>query len=109
MNLAQHRAWSGFRFYIIGFAGIFAAFFLSASYAADPLPSRNDGVAKTTILEAEREYAYDRKSHVGTLDKALDQADANDWIIVSMKDDWKQICPGKENSGKSIEGQNPDD
>jgi phosphoserine phosphatase len=45
--------------------------------------------------DAEREYAYDRKSHVGTLDKALDQADANDWIIVSMKDDWKQIFPEK--------------
>jgi phosphoglycolate phosphatase-like HAD superfamily hydrolase len=45
--------------------------------------------------DAEREYAYDRKSHVGTLDKALDQADANGWIIVDMKKDWKQIFPGK--------------
>jgi phosphoserine phosphatase len=43
--------------------------------------------------DAEREYAYDRKSHVGTLDKALDQAAAKDWIIVSMKDDWKQVFP----------------
>ncbi len=43
--------------------------------------------------DAEREYAYDRKSHVGTLDKALDQAGANDWIIVSMKDDWISIFP----------------
>jgi hypothetical protein len=43
--------------------------------------------------DAEREYAYDRKSHVGTLDKALDQADANDWVIVSMKDDWNTIFP----------------
>jgi len=41
--------------------------------------------------DADREYAYDRKSHVGTLDKALDQADANGWIIVSMKEDWKKI------------------
>ena len=39
--------------------------------------------------DAEREYAYDRKSHVGTLDKALDQADANGWIIVNMKNDWR--------------------
>jgi phosphoserine phosphatase len=45
--------------------------------------------------DAEREYAYDRKSHVGTLDKALDQADANDWIIVSMKDDWNTVFPEK--------------
>ncbi len=43
--------------------------------------------------DAEREYAYDRESHVGTLDKALDQADANDWIIVSMKVDWNVIFP----------------
>jgi phosphoserine phosphatase len=45
--------------------------------------------------DADREYAYDRKSHVGTLDKALDQADANGWIIVDMKKDWKQIFPPK--------------
>ncbi len=46
--------------------------------------------------DADREYAYDRKSHVGTLDKALDQADANDWIIVDMKKDWNQIFPDKK-------------
>jgi len=45
--------------------------------------------------DAEREYAYDRKSHVGTLDKALDQADANGWIIVDMKNDWKTVFPSK--------------
>ena len=43
--------------------------------------------------DAQREFAYDRKSHVGTLDKALDQADKNDWIIVDMKKDWKVIFP----------------
>lgn len=43
--------------------------------------------------DSQREYAYDRKSHVGTLDKALDQADANDWIIVDMKTDWKSVFP----------------
>jgi hypothetical protein len=45
--------------------------------------------------DADREYAYDRKSHVGTLDKALDQAAANGWVIVDMKKDWKQVFPGK--------------
>ena len=45
--------------------------------------------------DADREYAYDRKSHVGTLDKALDQAAANDWIIVDMKRDWKQVFPSQ--------------
>jgi phosphoglycolate phosphatase-like HAD superfamily hydrolase len=43
--------------------------------------------------DADREYAYDRKSHVGTLDKALDQADANGWVIVDMKKDWKSVFP----------------
>jgi len=42
-----------------------------------------------------REYAYDRKSHVGTLDKVLDLADKNGWIIVSMKDDWNTIFASK--------------
>ena len=45
--------------------------------------------------DADREYAYDRNSHVGTLDKALDQADAMGWIIVDMKKDWKDVFPGK--------------
>ncbi len=43
--------------------------------------------------DAEREYAYDRQSHVGKLDKALDQADANGWLIVDMKDDWQTVFP----------------
>jgi phosphoserine phosphatase len=41
--------------------------------------------------DAEREYAYDRTSHVGTLDKVLDMAADNDWIIVDMKRDWKRV------------------
>jgi phosphoserine phosphatase len=42
--------------------------------------------------DEEREYAYDRDSHVGTLDKALNQPA---WIIVDMKKDWKRIFPEK--------------
>jgi hypothetical protein len=41
--------------------------------------------------DAEREYAYDRKSSFGKLDKALDAANSNGWTVVSMKDDWKRI------------------
>ena len=37
--------------------------------------------------DAEREYAYDRKSHVGKLDKALDAAAVNRWTVVDMKND----------------------
>ena len=45
--------------------------------------------------DADREYAYDRASKVGKLDKALDQADAKGWIIVDMKNDWKTVFPAK--------------
>jgi phosphoglycolate phosphatase-like HAD superfamily hydrolase len=41
--------------------------------------------------DAAREYAYDRQSHIGKLDKALDAAPANHWIVVSMKKDWKKV------------------
>ena len=41
--------------------------------------------------DADREYAYDRNSAVGRLDKALDEANAKGWTVVSMKDDWKRI------------------
>jgi len=43
--------------------------------------------------DAEREYAYDRKSSIGKLDKALDEAQARGWTVVSMKEDWKTIYP----------------
>ena len=40
-----------------------------------------------------REYAYDRQSAFGKLDKALDEAKARNWIVVDMKRDWKTIFP----------------
>jgi len=43
--------------------------------------------------DAEREYAYDRQSHFGKLDKALDAAAANQWTVVDMKRDWKRVFP----------------
>jgi len=43
--------------------------------------------------DAEREWAYDRLSHVGKLDKALDEAKERGWVVVSMRDDWKTIFP----------------
>ncbi len=43
--------------------------------------------------DADREYAYDRQSKVGKLDKALDEANAKGWIVVDMKRDWKVIFP----------------
>jgi hypothetical protein len=43
--------------------------------------------------DAEREYAYDRQSHVGHLDKALDAATLNKWTVVDMKNDWSAFSP----------------
>jgi phosphoglycolate phosphatase-like HAD superfamily hydrolase len=45
--------------------------------------------------DAEREWAYDRTSHIGKLDKARDEAKAKGWTVVSMKDDWAEIFPPK--------------
>jgi hypothetical protein len=41
--------------------------------------------------DAEREYAYDRNTPFGRLDKALDAAAQNKWVVVDMKRDWKNI------------------
>jgi phosphoglycolate phosphatase-like HAD superfamily hydrolase len=46
--------------------------------------------------DAKREWAFDRASHIGTLDKAWDEAVAKGWTVVSMKDDWKSIYPAEK-------------
>ncbi len=46
--------------------------------------------------DAEREYAYDRHSSFGRLDKALDDAPDKGWIVVDMKNDWIEIFPPQE-------------
>ena len=43
--------------------------------------------------DEQREYAYDRKSHIGKLDKALDLAGQQNWTVVDMKKAWKVIYP----------------
>lgn len=43
--------------------------------------------------DAEREWAYDRESHIGQLAKGLDEGPKRGWTIVSMKSDWKAIYP----------------
>jgi len=46
--------------------------------------------------DAVREWAYDRTSHIGRLDKGLDEAAAKGWTIVDMKADWKAIYPERQ-------------
>ena len=43
--------------------------------------------------DGEREWAYDRKSSIGRLDKGLDEARQKGWTVVDMKQDWKVIFP----------------
>lgn len=51
--------------------------------------------------DAEREWAYDRTSHIGKLDKALDEANAKGWAVVDMKRDWKRVFPFESSSTDS--------
>ncbi|WP_439493038.1 HAD family hydrolase [Bosea sp. (in: a-proteobacteria)] len=41
--------------------------------------------------DATREWAYDRASSIGRLDKGLDQAKAKGWTVVDMKNDWNRV------------------
>jgi len=56
---------------------------------------RGDGAQGFALIvhhtDAQREYAYDRASHIGRLDKALDEAAARAWTVVDMKSDWARV------------------
>ena len=43
--------------------------------------------------DAKREWAYDRKSDIGRLDKALDEANSRGWTVVDMAAEWRRIYP----------------
>jgi hypothetical protein len=43
--------------------------------------------------DAEREFAYDRKSSVGRLDRGLDEAGDRGWVVVSIRNDWRLVYP----------------
>jgi hypothetical protein len=43
--------------------------------------------------DADREWAYDRESYIGRLDRGLNEAPDRGWIVVNMKDDWGRIYP----------------
>ena len=48
--------------------------------------------------DAEREWAYDRESPVGQLDKALDEARAKGWTVVDMAREWRVVYPWETSS-----------
>lgn len=43
--------------------------------------------------DGEREWAYDRDSHIGRLGRGLDEAQARGWVVVDMKEEWRCIFP----------------
>ena len=45
--------------------------------------------------DTEREYAYDRDSHIGKLSKGLDEAKSRGWVLEDMKQDWEKVFPVK--------------
>ncbi len=46
--------------------------------------------------DAAREFAYDRGSHIGQLERGLDEAGARGWSLISVKNDWKTVyAPAK--------------
>jgi hypothetical protein len=46
--------------------------------------------------DADREWAYDRDSHIGRLAKGLDEAPKRGWVVADMKKDWAVIYPDKK-------------
>ena len=54
--------------------------------------------------DADREYAYDRDSPVGRLDRALDEADGRGWIVADMARDWARIFPPPSSSDSQPAG-----
>lgn len=55
--------------------------------------------------DAEREWAYDRDSHIGKLDRGLDEASQRGWTLVSMQRDWTAIYPSKSTSADRSDGR----
>jgi phosphoglycolate phosphatase-like HAD superfamily hydrolase len=52
--------------------------------------------------DEKREWAYDKNAHAGKLDKLLDEAISNAWLIVDMKKDWKNIYPNKHKKNITV-------
>ena len=81
----------------IGQRPIFAAGNSDGDYQMLEWTTAGDGARFGMLVhhtDAEREWAYDRDSHVGQLDRGLEDAGEKGWVLVDMKNDWKVIYPG---------------
>lgn len=80
----------------IGRRPIFAAGNSDGDFQMIEYTTAGDGPRFGMIIhhtDAEREYAYDRESHVGRLARGLDEAPERGWLIVDMARDWAQVWP----------------
>jgi hypothetical protein len=62
------------------------------------MTSAGDGARLGVLIhhtDAEREWAYDRDSHIGRLVRGLDEAADRRWVVVDMKQDWKAVYPSR--------------
>lgn len=80
----------------IGRRPIFAAGNSDGDFAMLEWTTAGDGARMGLLVhhtDAEREWAYDRDSHIGKLDRGLDEAGERGWVLVDMKDDWLTVFP----------------
>ncbi len=83
----------------IGRRPIFAAGNSDGDFQMLEYTTSGDGARFAMIVhhdDADREWAYDRDSHIGKLARGLDEGPDRGWTIVSMKKDWKTIHPPAE-------------
>lgn len=82
----------------IGKRPVFTAGNSDGDYAMLQYTSTGSGPRFGMIVhhtDSTREYSYDRQSHIGQLNKGLDDATKYNWLIVDMKNDWKKIFADK--------------
>lgn len=78
----------------IGRRPIFAAGNSDGDFEMFEWTSGGEGARLVLLIhhdDAGREWAYDRESPIGRLDKALDESPGHGWMVISMKDDWKVV------------------
>ena len=79
---------------VIGRRPIFVAGNSDGDYEMLRWSTAGDGPRLGIIVhhtDGAREYAYDRDTHIGKLDKAMTEAPERGWVLVDMKNDWKTI------------------
>ncbi len=80
----------------IGKRPVFAAGNSDGDFEMLEWTSAGDGARLALVVhhtDAEREWAYDRDSHVGRLERGLDEAAARGWLLVDMREDWSRVWP----------------